>query len=301
MEAYSMGIPETQLETWSHQGSVTQSSQTYQSVKAVLESKNASYSTRNFEVFLQGSYGNDTNIYAESDVDIVIRLESTYYEDISNLSSSEQSLYKSSSSPASYSLSDFKNDVVSVLTQAYGADVKVGDKAIQINARGNRRKTDVVVCAQYRNYHSFSGIYNQNYTEGIVFWTLKGVHIVNYPKIHSKNLTQKHQQAGTWFKPMARILKNMRSKMVADGLIAAGIAPSYYIEGLLYNVPSTEFGKSYEDSVVNSINWLLKADKSKFLCANEQYYLCHPSSPVTWRTENMNAFIEGATQLWKKW
>lgn len=32
----------------------------------------------NFKVFLQGSYGNDTNIYAESDVDIAIRLDNCF-------------------------------------------------------------------------------------------------------------------------------------------------------------------------------------------------------------------------------
>ena len=296
-----MGIPESQLETWSHQGSVTQSGQTYQTVKAVLEAKNTPYSNKNFEVFLQGSYGNDTNIYSESDVDIVICLDSTYYEDVSQLSVAEQNLYKASTSPATYSLIDFKKDVVHILTQNYGSDVKVGDKAIQIAARANRRKTDVVVCAQYRNYHSFSDVYNSSYTGGIVFWTLAGIKIINYPKLHSKNLTQKHQDSRKWFKPVARILKNMRSRMIVEKIIVDGIAPSYYIEGLLYNVPTTEFGKSYEDSVVNSINWLSKADKSKFLCANEQFYLCHPSSPVTWRTENMNTFLDGVTQFWNKW
>jgi len=32
-----MPIPESQLETWSHQGSITQSSNTYNTIKSVLE------------------------------------------------------------------------------------------------------------------------------------------------------------------------------------------------------------------------------------------------------------------------
>ena len=31
----------------------------------------------------------------------------------------------------------------------------------------------------------------------------------------------------------------MRSKLVDDGIIEKGTGPSYYIEGLLYNVPKT--------------------------------------------------------------
>jgi hypothetical protein len=296
-----MSIPESQLETWSHQGSITQSSSTYQSVKAVLESSTTPYSDKNFEIFLQGSYGNDTNIYAESDVDIVIRLDSTFYKDLSKLSKSEQDIYNSSFSVATYELSTFKNDVVSVLRQAYGSDVTVGDKAIQIAPRNGRRKTDVIVASQYRSYQSFQSQTNQSYIEGITFRTLAGVEIINYPKQHSKNLTVKHQQASSWFKPVARILKNMRGRMVSDGLIASNIAPSYYVEGLLYNVPISEFGKTYEDSVINSINWILKADRSKFVCVNEQYFLCHPSSPVTWRSENLDTFLNGTVHLWKNW
>ncbi len=296
-----MSISESQLETWSHQGSVAQSSQTYQSVKSVLEASGTPYANKDFEVFLQGSYGNDTNIYAESDVDIVIRLDSTFYKDLSNLSKSEQDSYNNSFSVATYELSDFKRDVLATLKKSYGSDVTEGDKAIQIAARNGRRKTDVIVCSQYRKYLSFQGSLNQSYVEGIMFNTLGGIEIINYPKLHSQNLTQKHQQTASWLKPMTRIFKNMRGKMVADRLIAAKVAPSYYIEGLLFNIPSDKFGRSYVDSVVNCINWMQEADKSNFLCANEQYYLCHPSSPVTWRTENMNAFINGAVQLWNNW
>ena len=73
-----MPIPESQLEIWSKQGSISQSSSTYASVKNALEDSKAIYKDQSFEVLLQGSYGNDTNIYAESDVDVVIRLDSIF-------------------------------------------------------------------------------------------------------------------------------------------------------------------------------------------------------------------------------
>ena len=80
-----MAISESQLETWSHQGSIQQSSSTYQTVRTALLDAKANYAGKNFEVFLQGSYGNDTNIYAESDVDTVIRLDSIMNSDVSAL------------------------------------------------------------------------------------------------------------------------------------------------------------------------------------------------------------------------
>jgi hypothetical protein len=75
-----MPIGDAQLKTWSKHGSVAQSRDTYAAIKNVLENQDAPYSNKDFTVFLQGSYGNETNVYAESDVDIVMELQSTFYE-----------------------------------------------------------------------------------------------------------------------------------------------------------------------------------------------------------------------------
>ena len=86
-----MSIPESQLETWSHRGSITQSRDTYNTIKNVLEASNTPYAGKNLKVFLQGSYGNDTNIYTESDVDIVIRLDDCFQRDLSELTEEVES------------------------------------------------------------------------------------------------------------------------------------------------------------------------------------------------------------------
>jgi tRNA nucleotidyltransferase (CCA-adding enzyme) len=82
-----MAISESQLETWSHQGSIAQSSSTYNSIKNTLMAPSVPYAGKNYSVFLQGSYGNDTNIYSESDIDIVIKLDDCWHRDLSNLTS----------------------------------------------------------------------------------------------------------------------------------------------------------------------------------------------------------------------
>ena len=112
-----MAIPESQLDTWSHQGSVTQSSNTYNTIKSILEASTTPYAGKNFEVFLQGSYGNDTNIYAESDVDIVIRLDDCFQTDLSELTEQEKGAYRSAFRDATYTHIDFKRDVLSALTK----------------------------------------------------------------------------------------------------------------------------------------------------------------------------------------
>lgn len=296
-----MAIPESQLDTWSHQGSITQSSNTYNSIKATLEARDTPYSAKTYKVFLQGSYGNDTNIYSESDVDIVIRLDDCFQHDLSELPTEQEDAFKATHSDATYTHKDFKSDVLSVLSGKYGNDVDSGEKAIAIAASGIRRKSDVIAAIQYRRYHKFLSISDQSYDEGICFYTTSGTKIANYPKQHSENLTAKHQGTSKWFKPMARILKNMRSRLISEDMLEDGVAPSYYLEGLLYNVPNDNFGKSYEDTFVNAINWILDADRSKFVCANEQYYLLFEDSPVTWRTEKCDKFLNAAVELWKQW
>lgn len=297
-----MAIPESQLETWSHQGSVKQSSSTYNTIKNVLESKNTPYESKDFSVFLQGSYGNNTNIYSESDVDIVIRLNDCFRSDLSSLSKEEKEKYQEYFNDATYTYLDFKRDVVKVLRDTYGGDIKVGSKAIAINANGNRRKSDVIAAIQYRRYYKFNGVYDQSYDEGICFYNSAGDEIANYPKQHSENLTRKHQDTRQRLKPMARILKNMRSKLVNDGLLESGIAPSYYLEGLLYNVPSELFGSSYQDCFVNSINWIQdEADKDKLVCANEQYYLLRDNTHNCWPKADCEEFLAAAIDLWNDW
>jgi len=295
-----MPIPESQLEVWSHQGSITQSSNTYNSIKNALQHNDVPYAGKSYSIFLQGSYGNDTNIFAESDVDIVIKLQSVFQHDLSSLPDDQQAAFKTLHSDATYTQKDFSTDVLQVLSDNYGVDVNAGKKAITVESNGSRRKADVIAAIQYRRYSLFKSLDNQSYAEGICFYTSSGEEIVNYPKQHSENLTAKHQRTKN-FKPMARILKNLRSRLIDEGLLQAGTAPSYYLEGLLYNVPDEKFVGNYQDSLVNAINWIYEADRSKFVCANEQYYLLYEGSPVTWRADQCDEFLAAAIELWQQW
>ena len=109
-----MAISEAQLDTWSKQGSVTQSQTTYATVRNCLEANDAPYATRSKSIFLQGSYGNDTNIYADSDVDVVICTDSIYYYDTSDLNPVEQAAFNAQlTSGGGYSYDQFKKEAFS--------------------------------------------------------------------------------------------------------------------------------------------------------------------------------------------
>lgn len=298
-----MTIPLSQLETWSHQGSVTQSKNTYATVKAALEDVDAKYTDRNFKVFLQGSYGNDTNIYAESDVDVVIRYDGAFFHDINERPADEQAAFNAAyPKDGTYSYDGFKEHVRQALRAKFGDSVKPGTKAIRIEGNDNRRNADVIVAFEYKRYYKFKASYDESHVTGMCFFTSDGTRIANYPKQHSENLTAKHQATGNKLKPLVRIFKNVRSKLIDDSLIAKGSAPSYYIEGLLYNSPNENFVGDYEDIFLNILKWLYETkNRSEFVCANEQYYLLRDNSPTCWACAEGEKFINAAIKLWNDW
>ncbi len=301
-----MAIPNSQLETWSNQGSITQSASTYASIKNALEHDSARYTSRNFEVFLQGSYGNDTNIYSESDVDVVIRYDGAFYHDLTELPPEQLTLFHQTMSDGTYPYDDFKNHAKNALIKAFPMSVVHGKKAIRINENGTRRSADVIPAFGFRRYYRFngSGDHDQNYDEGICFWTPDGKRIINYPKKHSANSTTKHQSTSYNFKPLVRIFKNIRTKLVDDGSIGKDIAPSYFIEGLLYNAPNELFRGTYQDMVANILRWFQNAnlvDRAKFVCVNDQYYLFHDSESVCWPQKNAIEFVTAVQKLSNNW
>jgi len=110
-----MGIPESQLETWANQGATTTAKATADSVKNALNSYSDWPSGIDYEVYLQGSYKNDTNIRGDSDVDVVAQLNSTFYSNL--LEEQKRTL---GLTPATYALSEFRADVLNILKNYYG-------------------------------------------------------------------------------------------------------------------------------------------------------------------------------------
>lgn len=299
-----MTIPLAQLQTWAKQGAVTTSKDTYATVKAALEDANAPYTNRNFKVFLQGSYGNDTNIWAESDVDVVIRYDGAFFHDIADRPADEQAAFHAAyPNNGTYAYSDFKAHVRQALRSKFGDSVKPGGtKAVKIEGNNNRRNADVIVAFEFKRYYHFKSRQDDSHETGMCFFLSDGTRVANYPEQHSDSLTAKHQATGNKFKPMIRIFKNARSKMIDDGLIAKGSAPSYYIEGLLYNIPNEDFVGDYQDIFLNILKWLYKTqDRTEFVCANEQYYLLRDDSHTCWAVADGSNFINGVIKLWNDW
>jgi hypothetical protein len=130
---------------------------------------------------------------------------------------------------AEYGYTKFKADAEAWITRLYNG-VQVGRKAVFVPGNNSRRNADILVCEQFRRYTSYDfGVHN--YHEGVAFYSGRK-RTENFPKQHSENCTAKHQATNGNFKAMVRIFKNMRNTMIEKGLLADGVAPSYFIEGM---------------------------------------------------------------------
>ena len=301
--AQKIGIPESQLTTWSHQGAVQTSSTTYTSIKAALDG-GTRISSKDWYSFLQGSYVNATNIRGDSDVDVVCRLDSTFYRDLNWLTQDDRALYESAFSGASYGFEEFKRDVTADLKDYYGERLVVpGDNAIWVKAANGRLNADVIVCCQYRLYRSFRSTTVQDYIEGITFWRSDGTQIINYPRQHLSACTQKHKVTNEWFKPVVRIVKNIKSRMIEDRLLGDDVAPSYFVEGLLWNAPKECYGGSFSDSIVSVYNHLINstdAQWDKWICPNGVYYL-FGNRPEQWTKQKCRTFLQAFKTYWENY
>ncbi len=290
-----MPIPESQLNTWSHQGSITNSANTGNSVKTAIESYTGFPAGVKFNIYLQGSYKNDTNVYGESDVDVTVELISSFRNNLNSEQDSSLGI-----TTANYGFSDFRNDIDACLTAYYGTNnVTLGNKVIQIAPTSSRLEADVLVCSNYRLYY---GILNtNNYHSGISFTTRNTYEsIINFPKKHSDNATLKHQSSAQWFKPTVRIFKNMRNYLVNNHDFQKVRAPSYYIECLLSNIPNNQFGSNYQNTFVNCYNYLIQNSMDNFMCLNGIRPLWG-TTKENWNQNDAKHFLAETYKLWTNW
>jgi len=288
-----MGIPESQLRTWSNQGATDTAKETHKFIRKALDEYK--WPNGKPEVYLQGSYRNSTNIRGDSDVDVVVQLDSVFMNNLTEDQERRFGFIK-----AEYSWQHFREDVKSALVDHYGSQkVQEGRKTLKVKT--SYLPADVVVSIQYRKYpRNPQGV--DDYIEGMTFYVpFENRWVVNYPKLHYKNGTTKNQQTNGWYKPTIRMFKNARTYLVERGA-PQDLAPSYFLECLLYNVPDSRFGVSlsFRDTFIGVINWLMQTNLSGLRCQNGQDYL-FGNSPEQWSKEKARRFLEYILNLWNGW
>ena len=121
-----MPIPETTLSKWSHHEAGTAFKQAHVPIRKALEAHEG-LSQFNYEVFLQGSYKNDTNLGGDSDVDVVIRLAHKLDPDVVALTGAE--LQRADSHKAAHrEWQLFRQHALRAMTARFGDEASSGRK-----------------------------------------------------------------------------------------------------------------------------------------------------------------------------
>lgn len=231
----------------------------FNDVKTLLKSISPSI-WPDYRISFQGSHRNGTNISKTSDIDIIVCLYSDLMTD---------NFYRVSS----YNTENFREDVLEQLSKKYYG-VTECNKAISIS--DFVAPVDVLVCGEYHNC---------NYDKGIWFYTRNDNRLlVNYPEHHIRNCSIKDQDTNGRFKSIVRIFKNIRNK-----ILTSDIAPSYLLEGMLWNVDSDIFLNQKDDVeiIIDILTWLQECAKIELLCANG----IQPLIQENWNNHDYELFL----------
>jgi hypothetical protein len=252
-----------QLQAYENLGSIRNSKLSYNRLKNVLKNIN----DFNYDVFIQGSYANKTNIPGDSDVDVIINLNDIFNHNINEHSKEDQEDFHRNHSNAKLSIKDFYDSVLSVLNDSNYNFLRK-KKCLKIS--GTPLNVDLVVSNNYHNYTKYP-----NYIEGIKVYTSNNENIVSYPKLHKKNGFNKNSRVNSNYKRTVRIFKNIKSYLVSNSVISESIVSSYFIECLLYNVPDNYYQNyNIEKRFFGILNYLLNEPNfMEMKTQDEQNYL----------------------------
>lgn len=245
-----------------------------------MRNKTASYK---INIFVKGSYANNTNVRQNSDVDIAVVREDVFYDEYRTGITRENYNFV----PANEHPGSFKDDVEEALKSKFGADeVKRGNKAIRVNGNTYRKDADCVPCFRVRDYRNDYSFNAENYIGGIKIFSDKGEVIVNYPEQHIQNGVTKNKATNFAYKKMIRIIKEMRYQLIEQENTNAKKTSSFGVEGLLWNVPDsiftkyTNYGFTFEEIIawlnnnIHSLNDFKEPNNILQLCnTNDKYQI----------------------------
>lgn len=293
-----MNISEDTFVSWSKGPSATETQRCENAETAVRNALNshAKLKAMNTSVFAQGSYRARTNVRQESDVDVCVRYNDSFFEDYPVGRSRED--YGHVASPLSYT--DFRNMVGEALSDYFGKDgVTRGNKAFDVHANTYRIDADVVATFEHRRYtgetdsDGFSA-----YLSGVAFMADSGEKIYNWPQQNYDNGVAKNANCARHYKRVVRILKRLCYKMRSEKIKEATDIGSFLIECLVWNAPNSSFThERYTDDVRAVIAELWNQTRTDSTCSewgevNELKYLF--KGPQPWTRQQANNFLQAA-------
>ncbi|QXJ21112.1 nucleotidyltransferase domain-containing protein [Actinomadura graeca] len=289
-----MVLAREQLEEWSERGDFLQAAHTYETIKEALTS--AALEDCEYEIFCQGSYAGKTNIVGDSDVDVVIALKDPFYANTDRLPPVQKEKYLKLHESSTRTWEWFRGRVIPVLQERFFG-VQVRNKCVEVPAKALALKADVLISLDFHLYTLFHDHLHRYFEGGIEFHNGR-TRVVNYPMQHRHNGEIKDLLCGGVFKPVVRIAKNARNRLVEDersSVVKKG-APSYFVECLFYNVPNLCYiGCREPDAYRNAVVWLWEnpMSRSDMLCQNRMTSLFGGTAETSWNLDDARLLVNG--------
>ena len=276
-----MSISESILGRWSHHHAATASVQAHTTIRDALARQDLPV----HEMFLQGSYRNETNLRRDSDVDLVVQLDERLRPRVAALSGSQ--LKDSEAHELSYGKwQSFRRLVLAALRARFGQAVTPGRKSLKVDKGPIPAAADVVVTLKCGNGISL-------YIPDEHRWA------VSFPQQHHSRGARKERGSDGRYKGATRMFKAARNHLIGRNALPDGTAPSYFVECLLYNVPNGLFRTNLSETYVEVVNWLSAAELADFMCQNRLADLFGPSKDQ-WSVDKAQAFLRALSLLWNE-
>ncbi|WP_326560024.1 nucleotidyltransferase domain-containing protein [Micromonospora sp. NBC_01796] len=224
---------EERLISWTGPSSTTEQDKQERTERMIREAVkgHSAFSGYDIIVYAKGSYANNTNVKADSDVDIAVQCgEVVYWEEATKGAHPAGSPYKGIWTPT-----NLRAELEAALKKKFPGQIdSSGSTAFRISSNSARVDADVVPCFDYRYYFS-SG----EYREGTKVFKKDGTGLVNYPVQQLTNGRTKNNRTNGYYKKAVRIMKRVENAMVLSGEHRE--VPSFFVECLVYNCPDSVF------------------------------------------------------------
>lgn len=219
------------------------------------------------KVYAKGSYANQTNVRADSDVDVVVENRDLYYFEYFPRSSAPSP--DPNNSPYTGRWNDegeWRAEVTAALRNHFGyADVDTsGEVALTISeVVGSRPSADVVPSFALRRFDAPD---RSVVHHGSRVFKKSGGYVDNFPNQQLENGRAKNRLTNGRYKKYVRALKNAENFLAANGTIDD--LPSYFMECLVWNVPNDYIcmGASLDEGFRITLAYLIKfLDSSNYV------------------------------------
>lgn len=232
----------------------------------------APFESCGLKVYAKGSYANNTNVRADSDVDIAVECtEAEYWEEAQPGFHKPGGTYKGIWTPEK-----LRSELLSALRATFAGQVDdSGSTAIKVHSGSARVDADVVPCFSYRYY------FESTTRPGTKIFKTDTGSLVNYPAQQLEKGKAKNVRTGYAYKKGARLLKRVENAMSEDGTFRE--LPSFFVECLAFNCPDSAFGHSTWTMCLRAMLvhiWQqLQGDEpanGRWVEANDCFYLFRP-------------------------